>query len=744
MSFDQLMELEITTSTLSNIPLSDTPGSTTVITTEQMARSPARNIRDLLEFYIPGLLVFDNSANGGNIKIRGLGQRNHNTILLINGRPVNQKASQGSMVELNNWDMSDIDRIEVVRGSGSVTHGAGAISGVINLVTKKAGSMEGLYGGVSYHHKYQSKGAYLTYGNVAENIQWLAHASLYRTKGYEDVNIFQFSVNGEFGYKGDSSVFSGSDSNPVTNFYADTDDKPQIKLSFDMSFLDDWRFWTRYTSAGNVATVTEKEYKDGAHPTHQFRIQNFIATLENEHLINEQMLVKSIFSFDSENYYATNSKQTQLNHNDELNRVRNFSENELFLRSILTYEQSPDLSLGVGFEYSRDSIKKPWGGSADTFRAGTSKRSFISEDSIYRGDGKNGTIADSKVVEFNDGWSADTYSVMAELEYRLWGKTRALLSGRSDKNDFADSMFSPRIAIISHIDGENILKISWQSLLRMNTMEELYTQHLNNIENEPEKNTTLELSLTHFYNKKLLSTTTVYHTKSEVITWDGIQAVLVGEQKVTGLEFELAYQSDQVTVGFNHSYLKLNDWTFFVKEADGSKFQKVSLSDFLTTRDYLTLSSTGDNLIFWSNNTSKLWTDIRLNPRLTLHMNTQIKWKYEYGDDLFKMYDKAYAAVDVNTLSVDQLDKYNTNLQHLSNYKQAVADLKGFDRNIQFNAALIWDFPYMEETKISFYGQNLINFNDNKRQKSINYADVPVSSWVEEPRTFWLTMESKF
>jgi len=744
MSLLELMEIEITTSTLFSTPLSDSPGSTTIITREQIAGSPARNIRDLLEYYVPGVMFFDDSANGGDIKIRGLGQRNHNTLLLLNGRPVNQKESQGSMVELNNWDMSDIDRIEVVRGSGSVTHGAGAISGVINLVTKKAGAMEGLHAGVSYHHNYQSKGAYLTYGSVAKNVQWLAHASLYRTSGFEDPKIFQLSASGEFGYKGDSADFSGSDGNPVTNYYADTNDKPQVKLSFDMSFLDDWRFWTRYTSAGNVGTVSEKEYKDGAHATHQFMVQNFIATLENEHLINEKIQVNSILSFDSENYYATNAKQTQLDHDDELNRVRNFSENEWFLSSMLSYEWSPELSLAIGLEYSRDSLKKPWGESANTFRAGTSKRSFISEDSIYRGDGKNGTIVDSKVVEFNDGWSTDTYSAMAELEVRLWGETRAILSGRSDKNDFADSMFSPRIAIISHIGDKNILKMSWQRLLRMNTMEELYTQYLNDIENEPERNTTLELSLTHFYSDNLHSIMTAYNTESEIITWDGTKAVLVGEQKVTGLEIELAYQSDQVTVGFNHSYLKLNDWTFFAKEGDGSKFQKISLSDFLTVRDFLTLNSTGDNLAFWSNNTSKLWADIRLSPRLILHMNTQIKWQYDYGDDLFRMYDRAYSAVDVSTLTDDKRDKYNTNLQHLRNYKKAVSDLKGFDRNIQFNIALIWDFPYREETKISFYGQNLINFNDNKRPKSINFGDVPISSWVEEPRTFWLTMESQF
>lgn len=744
MSLTELMNVQVSSTTLSSMPLSDSPGSTTIITGDQIARSPARNIRDLLEFYVPGLLFFDNVTNGGDIKIRGLGQNNRNTILLINGRPVNQKTSQGSVVELNNWDMTDIERIDVVRGAGSVTHGAGAISGVINLITKKAGTVEGLRIGVRNNSKYQSNGAYLTYGKVADNIQWLAHASLTRTKGFDDVKIFQLSVNGEFGFKGDSNAFSGSDGDNVANFYADADDKPQIKLSFDMAFLDEWRFWTRYTSAGHAGTVTEKNYQDGAHASREFRDQHFIATLENEHQINSQIQVKSLFSFDSENYHGTNAKQTQLTHNDELNRVENFSENEWFFRSILSYEWSPDLSFAAGLEYSHDYLKEPWGESANTFRAGSSKRNFISEDSIYRGDGNDGTVKDSRVVEFNHGWSADTYSLMAELEYRLWSETTVFLSGRSDKNEFADSMFSPRLALISHLNENNTLKASWQRLLRMNTMEELYTQYLDNIDNEPEKNTTLEFSYTQIHSNRLHSILTIHKTKSEIISWDGTEAVLLGEQKVTGLEIELAYQSNQFTLGFNHSYLKLNEWDFIAKEASGSKSQKISVSDFLFKRDYLTLSSTGDSLNFWSNNTSKLWTEIRLSPRLILHMNAIIMWEYEYGDDLFDMYDKAYAAVDVSSLSAAQLTKYNTNLQHLSNYKQAVADQDAYERNILFNASLIWDLPYLAETKVRLYGQNLINFTDNKRQKSVNYGDVPISSWVEEPRAIWLSVESHF
>ncbi len=488
-------------------------------------------------------MYFDDSANGGNIRIRGIGQRNYNTLLLINGRPVNQKADQGSVAELNNWDITDYERIEVVKGPGSVIHGPGAISGIINLVTKKAGSSEGLTLGLSYNPSYQSKGLYIDYGMQTEKTQWLIHMSMVRTKGYGNLKIYQFNGNGEHGYKS-TDAFTNADANTVANYFADADDKPQIKISMDVSFFNYWRLWSRYSSSGNTGTVTKNEYPDGEYGTHEFRDQFFIATLENDYAISDQAQVHSLISFDSESYYATNAKVIDINHNATLNRTHNFSENEWFLKSIINYQWSQDLSLSAGIEYSHDYLAKPWGDSAKIFRAGTSKRNFITEDSVYRGDGKNGTIKDEDIVEFNDGWSSDTYSVMAEADYLLVAETRAILSAIYDKNEYTKSMFSPRVAIISHLNDRNILKASWQRSLRMNTMTELYIEELEGNMNDPEEIEATELSYTHIFNKNLHSTITAYHYNAEIIAWSGEKSELVGKQQGTGFEFELAYATE--------------------------------------------------------------------------------------------------------------------------------------------------------------------------------------------------------
>ncbi len=741
LSLKELSQVTVSTSGLTENTISQSPSTITIINQQQIDRSPARNIRDLLEIYVPGLMFFDDSTSGGNIRIRGLGERNYTTLLLINSRPVNQKSYRGSLSVLNNWDMQDIERIEVARGPGSVTHGPGAISGVINIVTKKAGTYDGVTLGATYNADYQSKGAYIDVGHVGENVQWRTHVSMVRTKGYENLQIYQFSNNGEHGYKGDVEAFSGSDGNTVANFYSDTDDKAQVKISVDMALYDNWHLLTRYSSSGNVGTVTNKDYLNGEQATHEFREELFLINLDNNYQINNQWQLKSLLSFDSVNYFTTNAKQIDLDHNAILNKTKNYAENEWFARSLLTYSWNEDDSFTAGIEYSHDYLTKPWRESANTFRAGSSRRNFISEDSLYRGDGSNGTIKDSRVVEYTDGWSANTYSVMAELKYHLLPEVQALLSARIDKNDFTASMFSPRIAVVANIDEHNIIKASWQQSLRMNTMTDLYIEELEGNQNDPEEINAVELTYHHIFNSQLYTNLTFYTYDAEIIAWSGDKSELVGEQKASGLELELTYQANDFTFGINHSYQKLNDWDFVAKEDNGSKSQKTSLSDFFLHRGFLTFNSTGNSLIFWSDNTTKLWSDIRLGDELILHFDARVMWELEYGNDLYTMYDNAYASVDTNALSPGDLENHSDGLYNLGEYQRTVDEKGAFGRSVHINASLIWEVPYFNNTKLSLYVQNLINLDDNKRQKSINYGFVPISSWLEEPRAFWLTLE---
>lgn len=119
-----------------------------IITEEDLNKLPVTN--DISEYVrrMPGVNLTGNSATGqrGNnrqIDIRGMGPEN--TLILIDGKPVNSRNSvrYGWRGERDtrgdsNWvPVNAIESIEVLRGPAAARYGSGAMGGVVNIKTKK-------------------------------------------------------------------------------------------------------------------------------------------------------------------------------------------------------------------------------------------------------------------------------------------------------------------------------------------------------------------------------------------------------------------------------------------------------------------------------------------------------------------------------------------------------------------------------------------------------------------------------
>ncbi|MBF0160596.1 MAG: TonB-dependent receptor, partial [Magnetococcales bacterium] len=119
------------------IPSSPASSLTTVISRDQIERSPARDLPQLLRQQV-GVHVSDTSGTGrgATVDIRGFGETGaQNTLVLIDGRRMTQIDS-GS----NDWaqiPLERVERVEIVRGgSGSVLYGDNASGGVIHITTR--------------------------------------------------------------------------------------------------------------------------------------------------------------------------------------------------------------------------------------------------------------------------------------------------------------------------------------------------------------------------------------------------------------------------------------------------------------------------------------------------------------------------------------------------------------------------------------------------------------------------------
>lgn len=142
-SLEDLMNTEVTSVSKKEQKLSEVAAAIFVITQEDIRRSGATNIPDLLRM-VPGLDVAQINSNIWAVSARGFNQEFSNKLLvMLDGRSVYLPTFSGVFWDVLDLPFEDIERIEVIRGPGGTTWGSNAVNGVINIITKTAGETRG-------------------------------------------------------------------------------------------------------------------------------------------------------------------------------------------------------------------------------------------------------------------------------------------------------------------------------------------------------------------------------------------------------------------------------------------------------------------------------------------------------------------------------------------------------------------------------------------------------------------------
>ena len=140
LSIEQLMNIEVVTASKHSEPLRKAPAIISTIDADQIKNFGARNLLDILD-KMPGVYPFSSFIFPQNtLAIRGdlPSHSSPHFLILIDGRPFRETSLGGQNVNiLTAFPISAIERIELIRGPGSVLYGTNAFSGVINIITRK-------------------------------------------------------------------------------------------------------------------------------------------------------------------------------------------------------------------------------------------------------------------------------------------------------------------------------------------------------------------------------------------------------------------------------------------------------------------------------------------------------------------------------------------------------------------------------------------------------------------------------
>jgi iron complex outermembrane receptor protein len=189
------------------------PANVTVITKEEIEQSTSQTVVDLMASEV-GVVARDFYGTGktASVDIRGFGETAPlNTLVLVDGRRVNEIDLSG--VDWTQIPLDQVERIEIVRGPGSVLYGDNAVGGVINIITKKpekplSAKLEGVLG--SYHLNRESGSVSGKWGSFSA----ILNAGYNAIKGYrEDGFLRAKDVGGRLVYEVNQDIsfnFSGS------------------------------------------------------------------------------------------------------------------------------------------------------------------------------------------------------------------------------------------------------------------------------------------------------------------------------------------------------------------------------------------------------------------------------------------------------------------------------------------------------------------------------------------------------
>ena len=175
-------------------------GNVTVINREDIEASNAQNIPEILSEALAVHVVNNSTLKTSVLDIRGFGDTaSRNVLVLVNDRILN--TVDISAPDLLQIPLSSVERIEILRGAGSVLYGDRAVGGVVNIITKKGkGKLTGRLG--SYIGSYDRRGSDIEVSGSKNKLGYFFYSRYDDNQGYrQNSDVLAKDFNTRLDYK---------------------------------------------------------------------------------------------------------------------------------------------------------------------------------------------------------------------------------------------------------------------------------------------------------------------------------------------------------------------------------------------------------------------------------------------------------------------------------------------------------------------------------------------------------------
>lgn len=419
----------------------ETPADVSVYSGEELEKTGATNVADALK-YKTGIYFTQMGPHGQNwitnsskVTLRGI---DNGTLVLINGVPT----SFNGVSYLDNIDLSQVEKVEVMKGGGAVLYGSEAFGGVINIITKQS----------------FKNSVHVSAGNKGQRDYSLS------------VNAGKLNVyagHNEFGALDNMSV------NPASNSSV-WGSNTKYLISFGKSKKDNLNL--NYLFNDNLSLNYMYNKKD--YSLNYDGIQGINGLLQH-------------FDYDDEEHFAQLMYKNKGLNADIYYNYRNIDNPDYrIVNNSIQREWEKSKHHVYGFD-----IKQKLGDDINKILIGAGYKHELWQDERE----KFASGASGAVNYKNDSYNYDSYSLFASYDRKLSKASNFILSAREEIADFKEdnyNEFLPQAQFVTKFDDENAVYISAGKSFRMPNFRNLYYSSgmiQPNPDLKPEKGTNYEV-----------------------------------------------------------------------------------------------------------------------------------------------------------------------------------------------------------------------------------------------------------